>query len=132
VSGRFGPSYLHWIRHLWSSGLQHTLNLIPNLRWREELAAVGGVVYAMHYHTITWNQGYQFGLIAFTAAVLGGIGNIVGAGIGGFLIGLVEAFTVTLIPNGGSWALVVIFAVLILVLTLQPTGLLGMRVPDRA
>ena len=96
------------------------------------LAAVGGVVYAMHYHTITWNQGYQFGLIAFTAAVLGGIGNIVGAGIGGFLIGLVEAFTVTLIPNGGSWALIVVFAVLILVLTLQPTGLLGMRVPDRA
>jgi branched-chain amino acid transport system permease protein len=86
----------------------------------------------MHYHTITWNQGYQFGLIAFTAAVLGGIGNIVGAGIGGFLIGLVEAFTVTLIPNGGSWALIVVFAVLILVLTLQPTGLLGMRVPDRA
>jgi branched-chain amino acid transport system permease protein len=96
------------------------------------LAAVAGIVYAMHYHTITWNQGYQFGLIAFTAAVLGGIGNIVGAGIGGFLIGLVEALTVTLVPNGGSWALVVVFAVLILVLTLQPTGLLGMRVPDRA
>jgi len=96
------------------------------------MAAVGGIIYAMHYHTITWNQGYQFGLIAFTAAVLGGIGNIVGAGIGGFLIGLVEAFTVTLVPNGGSWALIAVFAVLILVLTLQPTGLLGMRVPDRA
>jgi branched-chain amino acid transport system permease protein len=96
------------------------------------MAAVGGIIYSMHYHTITWNQGYQLGLIAFTAAVLGGIGNIVGAGIGGFLIGLIEAFVVTLLPNGGSWALIVVFAVLILVLTLQPTGLLGMRVPDRA
>ncbi len=96
------------------------------------MAAVAGIIYSMHYHTITWNQGYQIGLIAFTAAVLGGIGNIVGAGIGGFLIGLVESFTVALLPNGGSWALIVVFAVLILVLTLQPTGLLGMRVPDRA
>ena len=96
------------------------------------LAAVAGIVYATHYATIKWNLGFRIGIIAFTAAVLGGIGNIVGAGIGGFVIGLIEAFSAVLIPNGGAWANSIVFAVLILVLTLRPTGLLGMQVPDRA
>jgi branched-chain amino acid transport system permease protein len=79
---------------------------------------------------LQWNLGFRFGIIAFTAAVLGGIGNILGAGLGGFLIGIIYVFGSDLI--GGAWGNSIIFAMLILVLTLRPSGLLGMRVPDRA
>ncbi|HEV7680140.1 MAG TPA: branched-chain amino acid ABC transporter permease [Candidatus Dormibacteraeota bacterium] len=94
------------------------------------MAAVGGIVYAIYFNLLQWNLGFKFGIIAFTAAVLGGIGNILGAGVGGFLIGLIYAFGSDL--AGGEWGNSIIFAMLILVLTLRPNGLLGMRVPDRA
>ena len=96
------------------------------------LAAAAAIVYVTTdiNGTIQWNLGYQIGIIAFTAAVLGGIGNIVGAGVGGFIIGLVASFAATLL--GGQWSDPIIFAILILILTLRPTGLLGLRVPDRA
>jgi branched-chain amino acid transport system permease protein len=94
------------------------------------LAAAGGIVYAIYYNLLQWNLGFRFGIIAFTAAVLGGIGNILGAGLGGFLIGLIYVFGSDLL--GGEWGNSIIFAMLILVLTLRPSGLLGMRVPDRA
>ena len=94
------------------------------------MAGAGAVVYAIYYDLLQWNLGFKFGIIAFTAAVLGGIGNILGAGIGGFLIGLIAVFGSELI--GGAWSNSIIFAMLITVLVLRPTGLLGMRVPDRA
>ena len=96
------------------------------------LAAAAAIVYVTTdiNGTIQWNLGYQVGIIAFTAAVLGGIGNIVGAGVGGFIIGLVATFSASLL--GGQWSDPIIFAILILILTLRPTGLLGLRVPDRA
>ena len=62
----------------------------------------GGVVYETHYHVIQWNLGYRFGIIAFTAAVLGGIGNILGAGVGGFVIGLVAVFSRLIAPQRRS------------------------------
>jgi len=94
------------------------------------LAAAGAVVYSVYYNSIQWNLGFRFGIIAFTAAVLGGIGNIVGAGLGGFLIGLISVFGSQLL--GGEWENSIVFAMLIIVLTFRPVGLLGMRVPDRA
>jgi branched-subunit amino acid ABC-type transport system permease component len=96
------------------------------------LAAAAAIVYVTTdiNGTIQWNLGYQIGIIAFTAAVLGGIGNIVGAGVGGFIIGLVASFSAALL--GGQWSDPIIFAILILILTLRPTGLLGLRMPDRA
>jgi branched-chain amino acid transport system permease protein len=94
------------------------------------LAGAGAIVYAIYYNLLQWNLGFRFGIIAFTAAVLGGIGNILGAGLGGFLIGIIYVFGSDLI--GGAWGNSIIFAMLILVLTLRPSGLLGMRVPDRA
>src|SRR5438132_463961 len=69
------------------------------------------------------------GLIAFTAAVLGGIGNTTGAALGGFVIGFVEVMTAQYI--GFQWAEVTIFSVLILVLIFRPTGLLGQQLPER-
>lgn len=94
------------------------------------LAAAAAIVYSIYYDLVQWNLGFRIGIIAFTAAVLGGIGNIVGAGLGGFLIGLIEVFSSELI--GSEWSNSIVFAMLILVLALRPTGLLGMRVPDRA
>ena len=94
------------------------------------LAGAGAVIYAIYYNLVQWNLGFRFGIIAFTAAVLGGIGNIVGAGLGGFLIGIIAVFGSELI--GGEWSNTIVFAMLIIVLTFRPTGLLGLQVPDRA
>lgn len=85
-------------------------------------------------------MGFQAGLKAFTAAVLGGIGNIYGAMLGGLVLGLAEAMATAYISDipgmeqfgGQSWASVWAFILLILVLLFRPQGLLGERVADRA
>jgi branched-chain amino acid transport system permease protein len=94
------------------------------------LAGAGGLLWSLYYGSLQWNLGYGIGIIAFTAAVLGGIGNIVGAGLGGFLIAIISVLAATLL--GGEWSNSVIFATLVVILTFRPTGLLGMRVGDRA
>jgi branched-chain amino acid transport system permease protein len=93
------------------------------------LAGAGGVIYGLYYSTVYYQLGFRTGLIAFTAAVFGGIGNIPGAAIGGLIIGLTAAFSDGYI--GGKWTQVVIFGILIGVLVFRPTGLLGMRVPEK-
>jgi branched-chain amino acid transport system permease protein len=94
------------------------------------LAAAGAIVYSINYGLIQWNLGYRLGIIAFTAAVLGGIGNIVGAGIGGFLIGVIYVFGGQL--AGGQWSEALIFAILVIILTFRPVGLFGVDVTTRA
>jgi branched-chain amino acid transport system permease protein len=94
------------------------------------LAAAGAIVYTIKERTVIWSLGFNFGIIAFTSAVLGGIGNIVGAGLGGFLIGVVQNLGGQII--GFQWSNTLVFVMLIVVLTFRPVGLLGMRVPDRA
>jgi branched-chain amino acid transport system permease protein len=94
------------------------------------LAAAGAIIYSVKDNLVVWNLGFRFGIIAFTCAVLGGIGNIVGAGVGAFLIGLIQVFGGQII--GSAWDNSIIFAMLIIVLVFRPVGLLGMRVPDRA
>jgi branched-chain amino acid transport system permease protein len=93
------------------------------------LAGAGGLVFALYFNSIRFDLGFSAGLIAFTAAVLGGIGNIEGAALGGLLIGILKALNERYVS--ASWSDVVIFAVLILVLVFRPTGLLGMRVPEK-
>jgi branched-chain amino acid transport system permease protein len=83
----------------------------------------------MYYGSTFFLNGYQAGLKAFTAAVLGGIGNITGAMLGGFLIGIVEAMTSQYISD--QWTAVVVFTILILILVLRPSGLLGEQVPEK-
>jgi branched-chain amino acid transport system permease protein len=90
------------------------------------LGGVGGVLYGL-FHTVNYTMGFVPGIKAFTAAVLGGIGNIRGAMLGGLLLGLVESFTQGIIPNGLQWVDVVAFVVLVFVLLVRPTGLLGER-----
>ncbi|HEX3629172.1 MAG TPA: branched-chain amino acid ABC transporter permease [Candidatus Dormibacteraeota bacterium] len=95
------------------------------------LAAAGGIVYGFYYQTISFDLGFRNGLIAFTAAVFGGIGNVVGAAIGGFIIGVIIALISGYFQGGAQWSDVVVFSILILTLVFRPTGLLGMRVPEK-
>jgi len=103
-------------------------------------AAIGGVAYGLKYGEVNFKMGFLLGLKAFTAAVLGGIGNIYGAMIGGVVLGVAETLASAYISNipgmeqfgSQSWADVWAFVLLILVLLLRPQGLLGERVADRA
>jgi branched-chain amino acid transport system permease protein len=93
------------------------------------LAAAGGILYASNYPSIDPLMGTLPGMKAFVAAVLGGIGNIAGAAVGGLVLGLVET---TVVGFGGStYRDAVAFAVLILILLLRPEGLLGKRVAEK-
>lgn len=93
------------------------------------LAGAAGVMAGAYYGKIDFLMGFIIGLKAFTAAVIGGIGSIRGAMLGGLVLGLVEAFGSELV--GGAWRDAFSFAVLILFLTLRPTGILGERVTER-
>ncbi len=96
------------------------------------LAGAGAVIFSVSSGGYVWFfTGFQFGLYAFTAAVLGGIGNVTGAVLGGFLIGLVQGLSITYLPQGSILSTAVIFAVLVLVLVFRPSGLLGAQVPDK-
>jgi branched-chain amino acid transport system permease protein len=93
------------------------------------LAAVAGVMVAMYNNGMVFDSGYRVGLKAFTAAILGGIGNIPGAVLGALILGLTESLTT--LNFGSEWNDVSTFAVLMLVLLLRPRGLLGERVADK-
>jgi len=93
------------------------------------LAAAAGVMVAMYYGSVNFFIGYSAGIKAFTAAVLGGIGNIPGAMLGGLLLGLVEGLGASYISS--EYKDVFAFIILILVLIFRPTGLLGERVGDK-
>ncbi len=93
------------------------------------LAGFAGTMYGLYFGNIVFDLGFATGLVAFTAAVLGGIGNIRGAALGGLCIGMFEAFWNSYFVS--AWTQVMIFVILTLVLLFRPSGLLGMRVPDR-
>jgi branched-chain amino acid transport system permease protein len=102
------------------------------------LAAVAGVLVALNYNTVQFTMGFLPGLKAFTAAVLGGIGNLAGAMIGGLLLGIIEALGAGYIGDltgdflGSHYIDIFAFAVLIVVLIFRPSGIMGERVADRA
>ncbi|PHV08792.1 branched-chain amino acid ABC transporter permease [Janthinobacterium sp. BJB412] len=102
------------------------------------LAAVAGVMWGANYASIQFAMGFVPGLKAFSAAVLGGIGNIYGAMIGGILLGIIESLGAGYIGEftggflGSHYQDIFAFVVLILVLTVRPSGIMGERVADRA
>ncbi|MFN8390623.1 MAG: branched-chain amino acid ABC transporter permease [Bdellovibrionota bacterium] len=93
------------------------------------LGGVGGVIYALYNNTIYFQMGYRIGMDGFVAAVLGGIGNLPGAMLGGLVIGLVRAMSDQYIAT--RWTSVIVYAILILVLVFRPSGLLGARVREK-
>jgi branched-chain amino acid transport system permease protein len=102
------------------------------------LAGVGGVLIGLYYTQIDFFLGWFAGLKAFTAAVLGGIGNIRGAMLGGLALGIIESLGVTVLSLtapvtgfGVAYKDMIAFAVLIAVLVFRPTGILGERVSER-
>jgi branched-chain amino acid transport system permease protein len=94
------------------------------------LAGAAGVVQGLYFGNIQFTLGFQAGLKAFTAAVLGGIGNITGAALGGFIIGFVEVTAGAL--GVFVWGQAAVFVVLILTLIFRPAGLLGQQLGERA
>jgi branched-chain amino acid transport system permease protein len=87
------------------------------------LAGAAGMIYAIYNGTIQFNQGFTAGLIAFTAAVMGGIGNLKGAVVGGLIIGVIQSISDT--HYGQVWTPAIVFAILILVMVFRPQGLFG-------
>jgi branched-chain amino acid transport system permease protein len=102
------------------------------------VGAIAGMMVVLYYGIGHYFMGFMLGLKAFTAAVLGGIGNVAGAMLGGMLLGVVESLATGYIGDltggvlGSNYRDVFAFLVLILVLVFRPSGLLGERVADRA
>jgi branched-chain amino acid transport system permease protein len=97
------------------------------------LAGIGAVLFLLEFN-MRYDTGFQLGLIAFTAAVLGGIGNLTGAVLGAILIGLIQAFNEGLpwYAPGPDWTRSLVFGLLIAILVFRPEGLLGERTPEGA
>ena len=98
------------------------------------LAGAGGLLYALYFGQVRYDTGFQLGLIAFTAAVLGGIGNLPGAVLGALCIGFIQAYNegLTHYMPGSDWTQSIVFSILILILVFRPEGLLGERTPEGA
>ena len=94
------------------------------------LAGASGMIFGLYYNLAKVDIGFGAGLRAFTAAVLGGIGNVPGAMLGGVLIGVIESSSGQFL--GSAWSDVVIFSILVLVLVLKPAGLLGRLAPNKS
>jgi branched-chain amino acid transport system permease protein len=95
------------------------------------LAAAGGLLFLLEFN-MRYDTGFELGLIAFTAAVVGGIGNLSGAVLGALLIGFIQAFNegLTWMTPGSDWTRSIVFGILIAVLVFRPEGLLGERTPE--
>lgn len=93
------------------------------------LAGIASVTYGLYINTIQFQMGYKTGLYAFTAAVLGGIGNIPGAVLGGLVIGVVRSLGIGYVSQ--HWVDALIFGILIVILVFRPTGLLGERAREK-
>ena len=87
------------------------------------MAGAAGLIYALYQTTISFAQGFQAGLIAFTAAVMGGIGNLKGAVLGGIIIGIIQQISDN--RFGGEWTPAIVFAYLVLIMVFRPQGLIG-------
>jgi branched-chain amino acid transport system permease protein len=94
------------------------------------LGGSAGILYSLYYGSVKYNMGFVPGMKAFTAAVLGGIGNVPGAMLGGLILGISESLGAAFLPES-EWKDVFAFCILILVLVVRPSGLLGERTAEK-
>lgn len=119
-------------------GVDSNMVIVATFAIGAALAAVAGVMWGATYSSVQFAMGFLPGLKAFSAAVLGGIGNIYGAMIGGIALGLIESLGAGYIGDltggfiGSNYQDIFAFVVLIIVLTIRPSGIMGERVADRA
>ncbi|MFQ5841441.1 MAG: branched-chain amino acid ABC transporter permease [Thermodesulfobacteriota bacterium] len=95
------------------------------------LAACAGIFNGLYYREIIFDMGALYGVVGFAAAVIGGLGSIFGAIVGGFLFALLASFTSAFIPGGSAYRFVVAFGFLIIFLVIMPKGILGLRKEKR-
>lgn len=95
------------------------------------IAAVAGILNGLYYGRVVFNMGAMAGVIGFSAAVMGGLGNVFGAAVGGILFGLLETFAAAALPIGTENKRVFAFLVVILFLVFKPTGILGEKTHER-
>lgn len=95
------------------------------------LGALGGVMNGMYYNIVKFNMGFLIGIKGFSAAVVGGLGNIYGAIVGGFLLGFLEMFASAYIPGGSRYQDVIGFVIVILFLVFKPSGIFGEKVYEK-
>lgn len=95
------------------------------------VGALAGILNGIYFHIIQYNMGVITGIIGFSAAVFGGLGNVYGAIIGGLILGFVESFTVAFIPGGTPYKEVFAFVIVIIFLAFKPSGMLGERVHEK-
>lgn len=96
------------------------------------VGACAGVMNGLNYGSVKFDMGWTAAIKGFTSAVLGGLGNIYGAMVGGFVLAFLEVFVVDLVPQGGEYKDVITFAILILTLVFRPTGIAGPLTGRRA
>jgi branched-chain amino acid transport system permease protein len=89
------------------------------------LGAAAGVMNGLYYQSIKFDMGWVMGIKGFTAAVIGGLGNVYGAVLGGYALALFEVLIVALVPNGSHYKDVFVFMILIGILVFRPSGILG-------
>ncbi len=95
------------------------------------LAAVGGMLNGLYYNTLIFDMGAMAGVIGFSAAVIGGLGNIYGAVVGGFIFAMTQSLSAAFIPKGSEYMDVVAFGVVIIFLVFKPSGILGEKMYER-
>jgi branched-chain amino acid transport system permease protein len=94
------------------------------------LGGIAGVMNGLYYLSIRFDMGWVMAIKGFTAAVLGGLGNVYGAAVGGYVLALLEVLIVALVPQGSQYKDVLVFLVLILVLVFRPSGIFR-RAPQK-
>jgi len=95
------------------------------------LGAISGITYGIYYTIVRFDIGFMNGLKGFSASIVGGLGNIYGAVLGGLIFGFAETFAVALIPHGSAFKDVISFLVIVIFLVFRPTGILGHRIYER-
>lgn len=114
-----------------SMGIDFTRIVLVTFAIGSGLAAVAGTMHGLYYNEVNFGSGLLLGVIGFSAAIIGGLGNVYGAILGGFVFAALQTFGAAALPFASAYKDVFAFAVVIVLMTLRPTGLIGEKVSER-